>query len=240
MILDGIMLRSTFLSLSPSSSSSSSLKILYSLTITHSGLSLSALIFLSANLYTLFPTKPIFILGLTLFSLGSLLCTFAPSSKIFVLGRALAGMGSSSVNAGTMLVLKRSFPLGRPAMWSGVVNGCQSVGLVIAPMVGGALLDRFGWRACFGVNLPLGVVCIGLTFYRFEAPRAMMEDAVMSLSLKEKLKRIDVFGSALIVPAITCGLMGLQWGGVMYGWKDWRIILLFSLFATLLLAFGYL
>jgi MFS family permease len=141
-----------------------------------------------------------------------------------------------------MLVLRRSFPLSKLAFWSGLVNGSQAVGLVCAPVVGGVLIDRFGWRACFGINVPLMVFCIGFTFYGMQSqPGAASTDAEMvNLSLKEKLKRIDILGSVLIVPAIVCGLLGLQWGGVSYGWRDWRIILLFTLFGVLLTGFGYL
>jgi len=103
-------------------------------------------------------------------------------------------------------------------------------------MVGGALIDAFNWRACFGINLPLGAVCVALTWYGFHDP---VNNPDINLPLKEKVRRLDPFGTLLVVPAITCFLMALQWGGIKYGWKDWRIILLFALFGTLFSAFAY-
>jgi MFS family permease len=52
----------------------------------------------------------------------------------------------------------------------GLVGSCQSIGLVSAPIIGGALIDAFSWRACFGINLPLGVLCVALTAYGFHDP----------------------------------------------------------------------
>lgn len=119
-----------------------------------------------------------------------------------------------------------------------VVGACQSAGLVSAPMVGGLLIDAFSWRACFGVNLPLGVFCIVLTIYGFHDP--VKNPVVDGLSLREKLKRINLVGTLLAVPAITCLLMALQWGGIKYGWGSWRIIVLFVFCALLFAALGYL
>lgn len=90
------------------------------------------------------------------------------------------------------------------------MGGCQSIGLVSAPMIGGVLIDAFNWLACFGINLPLGVLCIALTAYGFHDPVPNPDTA---LPLKEKLKRVDPLSTLLAVPAITCFLMALQWGG---------------------------
>ena len=181
--------------------------------------------------------KSLFISGLVVFEAGSLLCTFAPGSKSFILGRAIAGLGSSAIGGGLLKLLGHCFPLSKQALMVGLVGGCQSIGLVSAPMIGGALIDAFNWRACFGINLPLGVLCVALTAYGFHDPVPNPDTA---LPLKEKLRRINLLDTLLAVPAITCFLMALQWGGAKYGWKDARIIVLFVLFGVLFSAFGYL
>ena len=180
--------------------------------------------------------KSVFIFGIIVFEVGSLLCTFAPSSKVFILGRAVAGLGTSAVGGGSLKLLRHLFPLSKQALMGGLVGSCQSIGLVCAPMIGGALIDAFSWRACFGINLPLGVLCILLAAYCFQDPVSNPDTA---LPLKEKLKRMNLFSTFLVVPAITCCLMALQWGGAKYGWKDVRIIVMFVLFGVLFSAFGY-
>ncbi len=119
----------------------------------------------------------------------------------------------------------------------GLVASGQTLGLVSAPVIGGLLIDAFSWRACFGINLPLGVLCVALTAYGFHDP---VPNPEMVLPFKEKLKRINPLGTLLVVPAISCLLMALQWGGTTYGWNDPRIIVMFILFGVLFSAFGYL
>lgn len=153
---------------------------------------------------------------------------------MFIVGRAIAGLGSSAMGTGVIKMLRHLFPLSKQALWVGVVGGIQSIGLVIAPIVGGVLIDAFSWRACFGINLPLGLFCLAFTIYAFHNPVP-----VADLTLWEKVKRTNPLGTLLVVPALTCFLMALQWGGSTYGWGDWRIILVFSLFGVLFSAFGY-
>jgi MFS family permease len=141
------------------------------------------------------------------------------------------------MGGGVLKLLRHCFPLSKQALMGGLVGASQSIGLVSAPMIGGALIDAFNWRACFGINLPLGALCIAFTAYGFQDPVPNPDTA---LPLKEKLKRINLLDTLLVVPAITCFLMALQWGGAKYGWKDARIIVMFVIFGVLFSIFGYL
>jgi len=58
-----------------------------------------------------------------------------------------------------------------------------------------------------------------------------------SLPLKDKSSRLDLPGTAILVPPITCLLLAMQWGGGQYEWPSWRVILLLVVFAILLVAF---
>lgn len=144
--------------------------------------------------------------------------------------------GIEFFGTGSITVLRHCFPLAKQPMVTSSVMVFSSLGLVSAPMIGGALIDAFSWRACFGINLPLGVLCIFFTWYGFSDPVSNPDN---NLPWKEKVKRLDPLGTLLVVPAITCFLMALQWGGIKYGWNNWRIILLFVLFGILFSAFGY-
>jgi MFS family permease len=189
------------------------------------------------KVYTVFSVKSVFISGIVIFEFGSLLCTLATSSKMFIVGRAIAGLGSSAMGTGMVKMLRHLFPMSKQAFWGGVVGGIQSIGLVAAPVIGGVLIDAFSWRACFGINLPLGAFCIAFTFYGFHDPVPNPETA---LPLWEKIKRTNPLGTLLIVPALTCFLMALQWGGSTYEWSNWRIILMLVVFGIMFSAFGYL
>ena len=156
---------------------------------------------------------------------------------MFIVGRATAGFGVSAIGGGYLKLLKHLFPLRKQGLMVSVVSGCQSVGLVSAPIIGGALIDSFTWRACFGINIPLGVICLAFMAYSFEDP---LPNLNAGLSFREKLKQLDIFGTLLAVPAITFLLLALQWGGTTYGWDNPIIIVFFVLGGCLMLAFGYL
>ncbi|KAH7254490.1 major facilitator superfamily domain-containing protein [Fusarium solani] len=201
------------------------------------GMTMSAFVFFIGQVYTLFSVKPIFLIGLVVFEIGSLICTLAPSSAVFIFGRAISGLGRGAINGGIFKLLRHCFPLSQQALMHSFVGAFQSAGLVSAPTIGGALIDAFSWRACFGINVPLGVACIVLTAVGIHDPAGNQNEG---LTLKQKLKKINLMGTILIVPAITCLLMALQWGGSKYGWGNWRIILLLILCAALFAGFGYL
>ncbi|KAG4292442.1 hypothetical protein FPRO06_13695 [Fusarium proliferatum] len=202
------------------------------------GMTLSAFVFFFGQIYTLFSIKAVFLIGIATFEIGSLICTLAPSSAIFILGRAVSGLGRGAINGGLFKLLRQCFPLSKQAITNSFFGPIQSVGLITAPTIGGVLIDAFSWRACFGVNLPLGVMCLVLTAYGVHEQPPRHEATV--LTLKEKIQKVDFFGTLLAVPAITFLLMALQWGGTKFGWGTWQIIVPLVVCALLFVAFGYL
>lgn len=70
-------------------------------------------------------------------------------------------------------------------------------------------------------------------FFFLEAPAPRQG----GLSFKEQVHQLDPFGTLVFLPAIVCLLLALQWGGSTYDWSNWRIIVLFVLFAVLIAAF---
>jgi len=172
------------------------------------------------------------------FEIGSLICTTAPTSKVFILGHAIAGVGASGLFQGVFIIIDRTVPLRQRALVGGCAAALEAAASVSGPVLGGVLTDRLSWRACFGINLPLGVIAFVLLVLFFPEPQPILED--VSLPWKEKVCRLDLPSTAIFVPSVTCLLMALQWGGFTYGWIDPRVIVLFALFGVSLAAFGYL
>lgn len=194
----------------------------------------SSFTFFFSKLYTLFEVKRVFLAAIFFFELGSLLCTVAPVSAIFILGRAIAGFGGSGISMGAGTIMIYSFPLHKRPFWGGIIAFVQTLAMVAAPLLGGVLIDRFSWRACFGINLPIGVLNFGLTAYYFHNPTTNPDTA---LPLKQKVKRMDLIGTFFFVPGIVCLLIALQWGGIRYGWQNAKLITFLVLFAVLISIF---
>jgi EmrB/QacA subfamily drug resistance transporter len=108
--------------------------------------------------------RRIFQLGLTVFTLGSLLCSVAPSLGWLVAFRALQAVGGSMLNPVAMSIITNVFPEPRErARAIGVWGGVVGLSLGIGPVLGGFLIDGIGWRAIFWINVPIGVLALALT-----------------------------------------------------------------------------
>lgn len=189
--------------------------------------------FLWGKAYTLFSVKWLFMTSLATFEAGNVLCTFAQSSRMFIAGRAICGFGCAGLSGGVFTIFTHTFPLRQRALVTGLAGAIETLACIASPVVGGALITGWTWRACFGINIPLGLIGCGVIYVCLHLDPNPDEN----LSLKEKIKRLDLLGTAILAPAMLCLLLALQWGGTLYRWDDTRVIALFVLSGVLLSGF---
>ncbi|KAG9685451.1 hypothetical protein KCU95_g12295, partial [Aureobasidium melanogenum] len=96
--------------------------------------------------------------------------------------------------------------------------------------------DKVSWRWCFYINLPIGALTVVMIGFLLQVPRL---DNAEQLSLWQRIKKLDLIGASLLIPATVCLLLALQWGGTTYPWNDSRIIALFVVGGVLTIAFVY-
>lgn len=94
--------------------------------------------------------------------------------------------------------------------------------------------DHATWRWCFYINLPFGAITAAFIIPFFKIKR---RTAKVNATLFEQIKKFDLEGSALFLPAIICLLLALQWGGSKYEWKNGRIIALLVIAVLLIIGF---
>lgn len=102
----------------------------------------------------------------------------------------------------------------------------------MGPLISGAIAHSSTWRVSFYIIIPFGCAVLVAVFFSVDHIRRP-EHA--NKSHKDRLKRIDWAGFAISIPATICLVMALQWGGNIYPWGNWRVILLLVLAAILFL-----
>jgi EmrB/QacA subfamily drug resistance transporter len=152
--------------------------------------------------------RRVFLAGVALFALASLVCALADSRGLLIGARALQGFAGAVLSPATLSIITSSLPEGRErnrglAAW-GAVGG---LGASSGALLGGVLTQAFGWPAIFAVNVPLGVLVIvlGLRVIPVHLPA-------------EGRRHFDVTGAVLVTAALvsfTYGIVrtdALGWG----------------------------
>jgi predicted MFS family arabinose efflux permease len=190
---------------------------------------------LMGKVYKFYPTKPVFLIGTTLFEVGSVICGAAPNSNAFIVGRAISGLGASGMFSGLMVIMFHVVPLQQRPIYQGAFSAIFAVASVVGPLLGGTFTDKVTWRWCFYINLPVGAVSVIVTAFILHLPNQKLD--ARAAGWIAKMKQLDPAGNLVFFPGIVCLVLALQWGGSEYSWKNARIIVLFVLFGVLCLAF---
>ncbi len=141
---------------------------------------LAALLMLAGSTADRIGRKRVFMTGLVVFTLGSLLCSLAPGLSSLVVFRMVQAVGGSMLNPVAMSIITNTFTDPRErARAIGVWGAVVGISMAAGPLVGGVLVESVGWRSIFWVNLPVGLAAFLLTL-RFvpesRAPRARRPD----------------------------------------------------------------
>jgi EmrB/QacA subfamily drug resistance transporter len=132
--------------------------------------------------------RRVFQVGLAAFGVGSLLCSLAPSIGWLIVARALQAVGGTMLTPVAMAIVANTFPDPvERARAIGVFGSMSGLALALGPILGGALVDGFGWRSVFWVNVP--IVATAIVFAVLFVPE----------SRAARARRFDPVGQILMI-----------------------------------------
>jgi EmrB/QacA subfamily drug resistance transporter len=185
------------------------------------------LLLLAGRFGDLLGRRDVFLTGLALFTLASLLCGFAQSQEVLVGARFLQGIGGAMTSAVILGMIVTMFPEPREqakaiGVYAFVASGGGSVGL----LAGGVLTQSINWHWIFFINVPIAIVTAVL------AVRLIERDEGIGMS-----GGTDVPGAVLITSSLMLGVYTIVKPAADNGWGDPQTLLLSGISSALLAAF---
>lgn len=187
----------------------------------------------SSRLGDIFGRKKVFITGLAVFSIGSLLCalsgdfTFGGLSHVTTLNiaRAIQGLGSSAMMPLSLSIISTEFHGKERGAAFGVWGGVSGLATAIGPLVGGLIVEKVNWQWIFYINVPIGIIGIILSIW-----------AIRESKEEHSSRFIDIFGLVTLSVSMLCLVLALMQGNDK-GWNSSYILTLFSIAAVVLFVF---
>lgn len=162
---------------------------------------ITALVLGAARLGDMFGKKQLYLWGLILFTISSLLCGLAPSVGWLIGFRALQGLGAVFISGLGAAIITEVFPNSERGRALGIIGAIVSLGIALGPTVGGLLIGLGGWRTIFFVNVPIGIFA-SFIIVCFVPPS-------VGRGVKQ---RFDGLGALLMTVMLTCFALGMTEG----------------------------
>ncbi|EMR67662.1 putative mfs multidrug protein [Eutypa lata UCREL1] len=144
---------------------------------------------------------------------------------MLTVGRAVAGLGSSGLMNGSLTIWTVSVPPARLPSLQGMLVSIGQLGVACGPLLGGALTQYTTWRWCFYLNLPVGAIVAGLLVLT-RIPEGTEKAGCHALFSSETVRKLDLFGLAIFVPAAIMFFLALEFGGSRYEWGSAAVVAL--------------
>jgi EmrB/QacA subfamily drug resistance transporter len=187
----------------------------------------TVLVLTAGRLADLFGRKRAYVGGFLVFAFASLGAGFSASGTELILWRILQGIGGAFLFANSAAIVTDAFPRRQLGLAMGTNTMVAAVGLVIGPVLGGALV-LISWHWVFWFNVPLGIagsIWAGLILHELASP--------------DPERRLDVLGTSVFVLGLTGLVLGISKGGLS-GWTNPTVVISLVVAAVLLPLFVFI
>lgn len=164
------------------------------------------------KLSDLFGRKPIYIIGILIFLIGSLLCGLAPTMMLLVIFRLVQGIGAGAVQPIVTTIVGDMYSVEERAKIQGYLASVWGISSVIGPLFGGLIVQYVDWAWIFWMNIPLGIFgLIGVLLFFHE-------------EVSKEKKEIDYIGASLFFICTSTLMVVFVQGGTVWGWLSFPMI----------------
>ncbi|GHH78611.1 MFS transporter [Kitasatospora indigofera] len=175
----------------------------------------------------LYGRKGTFLTSIVIFLVGSALSGLSQNMNELIGFRALQGLGAGGLMVGVMSIMGALIPPRDRGKYQGMFAAVMALATIGGPLLGGFITDHFSWHWIFYINLPLGIVALGVVVVTLHLPKV------------RSTARIDYVGAVLLTTGITALTLITTWGGQEYAWGSKQILGLAALAVASLIAFCY-
>jgi len=186
-------------------------------------LTFAVLLLTGAALGDRFGRQRVFVIGLAIFTGGSIAAALSTDVTALIVARAIQGLGGAIITPLSLTILSAAVPPARRAVALGAWGGIAGLAIAIGPLIGGAIAEGLAWQAIFWVNVPIGLVAIPLAIGRLNETRGPSA-------------RLDLPGLAIVSAGLFAIVLGLIRGNEL-GWTSPEIVAALGLGAVLIAAF---
>ncbi|WEV39574.1 MDR family MFS transporter [Lactobacillus sp. ESL0684] len=142
--------------------------------------------------------KPVFLFGIALFVIGSALCGQANNMIELILFRVIQGLGSGAVQPVAMTIIADMYTLEKRTKMLGLNSGFWGVASVIAPLLGGFIVQNLSWHWIFYINVPIGLIALALVVIFLKEPK------------EKKSAKLDLQGTCWLTVLLLTLMFTLQ------------------------------
>lgn len=143
--------------------------------------------------------KPVFLLGILIFIIGSALCGLSDEMLTLVISRGIQGIGAGAIMPVALTIIADLYPIEKRARILGLNSAAWGIASVFGPMAGGVIVDTVGWHWIFFINVPIGIGLIFLTQLFF-----------IEVKTERATKPLDIFGCLTLMGTLLALLLGFQ------------------------------
>ncbi|MGC4940590.1 MDR family MFS transporter [Kribbella sp. DT2] len=175
----------------------------------------------------LYGRRPLFIAAIVTFLAGSVLAALSQNIEELIGFRAVQGLGAGGLMSLAFATIGDVIPPRERGKYMGYFGAVFGLSSVAGPLLGGLLTDGPGWRWIFWINLPIGLVALGVV------------GAVLKLPHVKRSHKIDYLGASVVTGAVTTLLLAVSWSGPSNGWDSATTIGLLVAAVVLAVAFVF-